>query len=46
LREAIMVVGERKSEDIKLMRSLPIVALALALGTVMTPAAPQSPAEF
>lgn len=30
----------------KLMRSLPIAALTFALGTVMTPAAAQSPAEF
>jgi hypothetical protein len=28
------------------MRSLPIAALTFALGTVMTPAAAQSPAEF
>ncbi len=30
----------------KLMRSLPIAALTFALGTVITPAAAQSPAEF
>ena len=30
----------------KLMRSLPIAALTFALGTVMTSAAAQSPAEF
>jgi len=55
LHETIIVVGERNRNPeggdsliltSKLMRSLPIVALTLALGTVMTPAAAQSPAEF